>query len=77
MGKELENIGQVTTVADLPEKLAEAEEGKVQVEGQLLERVSSLRPKFKLISVNCQKSSYYRMHYCKRPVKNGSNARGR
>lgn len=40
MGRELENIGQVTNVGDLPEKLAEAEEGKVQVEGQLLERVS-------------------------------------
>jgi len=42
MGRELENIGQVTSVGDLPEKLAEAEEGKVQVEGQLLERVSGL-----------------------------------
>jgi len=40
MGRELENISQVTSVGDLPEKLAEAEEGKVQVEGQLLERVS-------------------------------------
>lgn len=40
MSKELENIGQVTSVGDLPEKLTEAEEGKVQVEGQLLERVS-------------------------------------
>ncbi|XP_018338972.1 PREDICTED: nesprin-1 isoform X6 [Trachymyrmex septentrionalis] len=43
MGRELENIGQVTTVADLPEKLAEAEEGKVQVEGQLLERNALLQ----------------------------------
>lgn len=39
MGKELESIGQVTSVGDLPEKLAEVEEAKVQVEGQLLERV--------------------------------------
>ncbi|KAL0110413.1 hypothetical protein PUN28_013801 [Cardiocondyla obscurior] len=43
MGRELENIGQVTTVGDLPEKLAEAEEGKVQVEGQLLERNALLQ----------------------------------
>lgn len=56
MGRELENIGQVTTVGDLPEKLAEAEEGKVQVEGQLLERVSLFRPKFKLLSSGYQKS---------------------
>lgn len=39
MGKELESIGQVCSVGDLPEKLLEAEEAKVQVEGQLLERV--------------------------------------
>ncbi|XP_020291842.1 nesprin-1 isoform X3 [Pseudomyrmex gracilis] len=43
MGRELENIGQVTSVGDLPEKLAEAEEGKVQVEGQLLERNALLQ----------------------------------
>ena len=41
MGRELESIGQVTNVGDLPEKLAEVEEAKVQVEGQLLERVRS------------------------------------
>jgi len=40
MSRELENIGQVTSVGDLPEKLTEVEEGKVQVESQLLERVS-------------------------------------
>lgn len=39
MSKELESIGQVTNVGDLPEKLTEAEEAKVDVEGQLLERV--------------------------------------
>lgn len=40
MGRELESIGQVTSVGDLPQKLTEAEETKVEVEGQLLERVS-------------------------------------
>lgn len=39
MGKELEVIGQFTSVGDLPEKLAHAEEAKVEVEGQLLQRV--------------------------------------
>lgn len=39
MGKELEAIGQVTSVGDLSEKLIEVEETKVQVEGKLLERV--------------------------------------
>lgn len=39
MGRELESIGQVTSVGDLPHKLTEAEEAKVEVEGQLLERV--------------------------------------
>lgn len=43
MGKELESIGQVCSVGDLPEKLLEAEEAKVQVEGQLLERVGFSR----------------------------------
>lgn len=41
MGRELENIGQVTNISDLPMKLTEAEEAKVEVEGQLLERVST------------------------------------
>ena len=40
MTKELENITQVTSVGDLPDKLQEAEEAKVEVENQLLERVS-------------------------------------
>lgn len=39
MSKELDFIGQVCSVGDLPEKLLQAEEAKVQVEGQLLERV--------------------------------------
>lgn len=41
MGKELESIGQVCSVGDLPEKLLDTEEAKVHVEGQLLERVGS------------------------------------
>lgn len=40
MGRELENIGQVTSIGDLPEKLTAAEDAKAEVEGQLLERVS-------------------------------------
>jgi hypothetical protein len=40
MNKELEAIGQVTNVGDLPGKLQEVEEAKVEVENQLLERVS-------------------------------------
>ncbi|XP_012253400.2 muscle-specific protein 300 kDa isoform X14 [Athalia rosae] len=43
MGKELESIGQVTNVGDLPEKLTEAEDAKVDVEGQLLERNALLQ----------------------------------
>ncbi|XP_078048160.1 muscle-specific protein 300 kDa isoform X4 [Augochlora pura] len=43
MGKELESIGQVCSVGDLPEKLLEAEEAKVQVESQLLERNALLQ----------------------------------
>jgi len=40
MARELEQIGQVTSVGDLPDKLQSAEELKVKVEAQLLERVS-------------------------------------
>jgi hypothetical protein len=40
MSKEVETIGQVTSVGDLPEKLQEAEEAKGEVESQLLDRVS-------------------------------------
>nr|XP_033322974.1 nesprin-1 [Megalopta genalis] len=43
MGKELESIGQVCSVGVLPEKLLEAEEAKVQVEGRLLERNALLQ----------------------------------
>nr|CAD7256631.1 unnamed protein product [Timema shepardi] len=39
MSKELESIGQVNSVGDLPEKLEEAEEAKGEVEAQLLERI--------------------------------------
>ncbi|XP_034936487.1 nesprin-1 isoform X11 [Chelonus insularis] len=43
MGKELELIAQFTSVGDLPEKLAQIEEAKVEVEGQLLERNALLQ----------------------------------
>ncbi|XP_076667923.1 muscle-specific protein 300 kDa isoform X16 [Andrena cerasifolii] len=43
MSKELDCIGQVCCVGDLPEKLLQAEEAKVQVEGQLLERNALLQ----------------------------------
>nr|XP_050869210.1 muscle-specific protein 300 kDa [Vespula vulgaris] len=43
MAKELDNIRQVTTTGDLPEKFTEAEEAKIQVEGQLLERNALLQ----------------------------------
>lgn len=39
MGKELEQIANVTNVGDLPQKLEEVEEAKVEVEATLLERV--------------------------------------
>lgn len=39
MDKELEHIGQVTTVGDLKDKLQEAEDAKITVEAVLLERV--------------------------------------
>ena len=40
MSKELETIAASGSVADLSDKLTEAEEGKTEVEGVLLERVS-------------------------------------
>lgn len=40
MAKELENIGNVTSVGDLPQKMEEAEELKTDVETQIMERVS-------------------------------------
>ncbi|XP_036345182.1 uncharacterized protein LOC118754415 [Rhagoletis pomonella] len=43
MDKELEHIGQVTTVGDLKDKLQEAEDAKVSVEAVLLERNSLLQ----------------------------------
>lgn len=39
MDKELEQIGQMTTVGNLRDKLQEAEEAKVEIEAVLLERV--------------------------------------
>lgn len=40
MTKELEAIAATGSVSDLPEKLTEAEEAKVEVEAMILERVS-------------------------------------
>lgn len=39
MAKELDHIGSVTSVGDLPQKMEEAEEAKVEVEAQILARV--------------------------------------
>lgn len=39
MAKELDYIGSVTSVGDLPQKMEEAEESKTEVEAQILERV--------------------------------------
>lgn len=40
MAKELDHIASVTSVGDLPYKMEEAEETKVDVESQILARVS-------------------------------------
>lgn len=40
MAKELEYIGNVTNVGDLPQKMEEAEEAKIEVETLILERVN-------------------------------------
>lgn len=53
MGKELENIGQVTNVGDLPEKLTCVEEAKAEVEGQLLERVRAKIDSFNNQTIFC------------------------
>ena len=42
MAKELDHISAVTAVGNLPHKMEEAEEAKVDVESQILSRVSSL-----------------------------------
>lgn len=39
MAKELEHIGSVTNVGDLPQKMEQAEEAKKDVETSILERV--------------------------------------
>lgn len=43
MAKELEHIGAVTTVGDLPQKMEEAEETKTEVEALILERNALLQ----------------------------------
>lgn len=40
MAKELEHIGSITSVGDLPKKMLEAEEAKNTVEAIILKRVS-------------------------------------
>lgn len=42
MVKELDYIGTVTTVGDLPQKMEHAEEVKTEVEAQILERVCGI-----------------------------------
>lgn len=39
MAKELEHIGSITSVGDLPQKMEEAVEAKTEVEAIILERV--------------------------------------
>lgn len=39
MAKELDNIANVTTVGNLPQKMEEAETAKTEVEAKILERV--------------------------------------
>lgn len=41
MAKELDNIANVTTVGNLPQKMEEAETAKTEVEGKILERVTT------------------------------------
>lgn len=43
MAKELEHIGSITSVGDLPQKMEEAEETKNEVEAVILERVNFKR----------------------------------
>lgn len=40
MAKELEHIGSVTSVGDLPKKMEEAEDAKTEVEALIIERVT-------------------------------------
>lgn len=39
MAKELEHIGSVTSVGDLPQKMEETEDAKTEVEALIIERV--------------------------------------
>lgn len=43
MARELEHISTITTVGDLPQKMEEAEESKVDVESKILTRVINKR----------------------------------
>lgn len=90
MDKELEHIGQVTTVGDLKDKLQEAEDAKITVEAVLLERVKCLGSGdcnlgLRFLSVNRTGGSYLFLFYfqihrtlcCKRPAKSGINVNAR
>lgn len=90
MGRELESIGQVTSVGDLPEKLAEVEEAKVLVEGQLLERVQTIaktnytvflmfggRQAVRFSEVHVGIKTLCRTLCSKRRARSGNSARGR
>lgn len=84
MGKELESIGQLTSVGDLPEKLTDAEDAKVEVEGQLLERVGhrgltndSLPSSFDKNQSTTGSRHYFRTLCYKRLAKSGNSARKR
>lgn len=41
MARELDNIANVTTVGNLPQKMEEAETAKTEVEAKILERVTT------------------------------------
>lgn len=75
MAKELEHIGSVTSVGDLPHKMEEAEIAKTEVEAQILERVSTYA-QFQIVSI-VMFNNYFRTGCCKRPPKNGNSARRR
>lgn len=53
MTKELEAIAAMGSVSDLPEKLTEAEEAKVEVENMILERVRFLLKTWDLVIYFC------------------------
>lgn len=90
MDKELEHIGQVTTVGDLKDKLQEAEDAKISVEAVLLERVkwqsNTITTRVEEFLGNPSiiqlfSPTFYivscRTPCCKRPARNGTNVNAR